>query len=494
MPVINSYANHHPDQHVIEFLPSDPDVMFSANDGGVFRTDDNTAGAVSWTSLNNGYLTTMFYTVAIDHATPNNNIIIAGAQDNGTWYTNSANPVDPWVQPRGGDGSFCAIADNQTNYYFSIQNAKMMKATLDANGNKTGFARIDPIGLENPEFINPFVLDPNNNNIMYMAGGKYLWRNSDLSAIPLAGNWDSISTNWVKFNDSVPTIGATVTAVTACKTPANRVYYGTSKKNIFRVDNAHTGMPTPVDITSSTTGAIFSSAGFVSCIAADPTDGNKIVVVFSNYGVYSMFNSNDGGSTWSKCAGNLEATSSGSGNGPSIRWLSILPVADGKVYLAATSTGFYATDSLNGTSTVWVQQGTSTIGNSVCNMIETRESDGLVVIATHSNGIFTANITSVNDIVTIKDIEAASAGAEVLLYPNPAAEQATVRFQPGKDGRVMVTVYDELGREVMNVADKFMRAEKQEISIDLSRLKSGIYYCAILSEGTRRTTKLVVSK
>jgi hypothetical protein len=494
MPVINSYANHHPDQHVIEFLPSDPDVMFSANDGGVFRTDDNTAGAVSWTSLNNGYLTTMFYTVAIDHATPNNNIIIAGAQDNGTWYTNSANPMDPWVQPRGGDGSFCAIADNQTNYYFSIQNAKMMKATLDANGNKTGFARIDPIGLENPEFINPFVLDPNNNNIMYMAGGKYLWRNSDLSAIPLAGNWDSISTNWVKFNDSVPAIGATVTAVTACKTPANTVYYGTSKKNIFRVDNAHTGMPTPVDITSSTTGAIFSSAGFVSCIAADPTDGNKIVVVFSNYGVYSMFNSNDGGSTWSKCAGNLEATSSGSGNGPSIRWLSILPVADGKVYLAATSTGFYATDSLNGTSTVWVQQGTSTIGNSVCNMIETRESDGLVVIATHSNGIFTANITSVNDIVTIKDIESASAGTEVLLYPNPAADQAMVRFQPGKDGRVIVTVYDELGREVMNVADKFMRAEKQEISIDLSRLKSGIYYCAILSEGTRRTTKLVVSK
>ncbi|MBL0330142.1 MAG: hypothetical protein IPP64_12165 [Bacteroidetes bacterium] len=69
LPVINSYPNHHPDQHWIEFLPSNPDVMFSANDGGVFKTLNDTATAVVWQSLNNGYLTTMFYTLAIDHAT-----------------------------------------------------------------------------------------------------------------------------------------------------------------------------------------------------------------------------------------------------------------------------------------------------------------------------------------------------------------------------------------------------------------------------------------
>ncbi|MBA3971283.1 MAG: flagellar basal body rod modification protein, partial [Bacteroidetes bacterium] len=233
LPVINSYANHHPDQHCVEFLPSDPNVMFSANDGGVFKTSDNTAGAIIWQSLNNGYLTTMFYTVAIDHGTPGNNIIIAGAQDNGTWYTNTTNPTTPWVMPRGGDGSYCAIADGQSSYYFSIQNGKMMKATLDGAGAITTFARIDPIGLKDPEFINPYTLDPNNNNYMYLAGGKYLWRNNDLSGIPLIGNWDSISTNWVKFIDSVPLAGSVITAVTACKTPANRVYYGTDKRRVY---------------------------------------------------------------------------------------------------------------------------------------------------------------------------------------------------------------------------------------------------------------------
>ncbi|MCX6297037.1 MAG: hypothetical protein NTX97_13450 [Bacteroidetes bacterium] len=266
LPVINSYPNHHPDQHCLEFLPSNPDVMFSTNDGGIFKTNDNTAGAVVWQSKNNGYLSTMFYTVAIDHATPGNNVIIAGAQDNGSWFTNSAVPTSPWVQPRSGDGSYCAIADGRTNYYFSIQNGKMMKSTLDAAGAMTGFARIDPIGLKNPEFINPYTLDPNNNNYMYLAGGKYLWRNNDLSGIPLVGNWDSIATNWVQFVDSVPTVNSIITAVTACKTPLNRVYYGTDKQKVYRVDNANVGTPTPVNITSTTPGVVFPS-GYVSLSA-----------------------------------------------------------------------------------------------------------------------------------------------------------------------------------------------------------------------------------
>ena len=75
----------------IEICRSNPNVMYSFNDGGIFRTNDCTAGTVSWTSLNNGYLTSMFYTVAIDHATSGNDIVVGGAQDNGSWFTNNTN-------------------------------------------------------------------------------------------------------------------------------------------------------------------------------------------------------------------------------------------------------------------------------------------------------------------------------------------------------------------------------------------------------------------
>ncbi|HEX8515887.1 MAG TPA: T9SS type A sorting domain-containing protein [Bacteroidia bacterium] len=493
LPVINSYANHHPDQHCIEFFNSDPDKMLSANDGGVFKTSNNSASSVVWESLNNGYLTTMFYTVAIDHATPGNNIIVAGAQDNGSWYTNSANPMDPWIQPRGGDGSYCAIADNQSSYYFSIQNAKMMKATLDANGNKTSFARIDPIGLTDPLFINPFVLDPNNNNIMYLAGGKYLWRNDDLSGIPMSGNWDSISTNWTQFADSVPAVGSRITAVHACKASANRVYYGTDKKKIYRVDNANVGTPAPVDITP-VTGVVFPANGYVSCITSDPLDSDKMLVVFSNYGVYSLFYSADGGTSWAKAAGNLEANSTGSGTGSSLRWASIMHVSDGTVYLVGTSTGLYATDTLNGTSTVWVQQGSSVIGNSVVDMIDARESDGLVVIATHASGIYSANITSVADITTGDKLITAAAETELKNYPNPVSGITTIEFTLDKSSKADLQVWDECGRTVAQLLNRTMPAGRHTVEFNAERLSPGIYYYSLLSGNSRRTKRMVVVK
>lgn len=490
LPVINSYANHHPDQHGLEFLPSNPDVMFSYNDGGIFKTLNDTAAAVVWQPLNNGYLTSMFYTVAIDHATPGNDVIIAGAQDNGSWFTNNAVPTSPWVQPRGGDGSYCAIADGRTNYYFSIQNAKMMKATLDGAGAVTSFARIDPIGLKKPEFINPYTLDPNNNNYMYLAGGKYLWRNNDLSGIPMIGNWDSISTNWVQFVDSVPAVNSTITAVTACKTPANRVYYGTDNKRVFRVDNANVGTPTPVDITPTTGGVVFP-AGYVSCIAADPLDGNKIIVTFSNYGSYSVFYSQNGGTTWAKAGGNLEASSISS---PSVRWASILHVADGIVYLLATSTGLYATDTLNGIATAWVQQGTSTIGNSVCDMIETRSSDGLIVVATHASGIYSTTITSVNNIVTVKDIVASKSELQLINYPNPVIDNTTIEFTLSTKANVNLQIWDAYGRLQETLINELMQEGKHSIPFNKKNLKSGIYYYSLTADKKRKTNKMVIVK
>lgn len=491
LPVINSYLNHHPDQHCLEFSYADPNVMYSTNDGGVFKTTDNTVGTVAWQSLNNGYLTSMFYTVAIDHATPGNDVVIGGAQDNGSWFTNNTNPTSPWVSPRSGDGSYCAIADNRTSYYFSIQNAKMMKATLDVAGTVTSFARIDPIGLKDPEFINPYVLDPNNNNIMYLAGGKYLWRNSDLSGIPMVGNWDSISTNWTRFNDSVPGT-AVVTAIAVCKTPANRVYYGTSARKVFRVDNANVGTPTPVDISSTTTGITFPGSGYVSCIATDPNDGNKLVVVYSNYGVYSIFYSQDGGTTWDKAAGNLESSSSGSGTGPSVRWVSILHVSDGVVYLAGTSTGLYATDSLNGTATVWVQQGTNTIGNAVCDMIETRASDGLVVVATHANGFYSTHITSVNDIVSVQDLESQHAEISLNNFPNPVQSSTTIEYELDANSNVSLVLWDECGRVIRSLVNEQQTKGKHTVVFDKGNLRSGIYYYSLTAGNRRRTNKMVI--
>ena len=489
-PLINSWPNNHPDNHGIEFLPSNPDVLFNHNDGGVFKTTDCMQQPVTWTSLNNGYFTTQFYTIAIDHGTAGSNIIAAGAQDNGTWWTNNTTLTSPWVQPRGGDGSYVQIENGGGMYYFSIQKGKINKATLDGTGNVTGARRIDPIGIDKDDyqFINPFTLDPNNQNIMYLAGAKYLWRNDDLSQIPLSNQWDSISTNWVQWADSVPLANSKITAVHACKTPANRVYYGTDKKKVYRVDNANVGTPTPVDITPSSAPAL----GFVSCITTDPNDGNKIFVSYSNYIVYSIFYSEDGGTTWSKAAGNLEQNvTTGAGNGPSVRWLSIIPVSDGTVYLAATSTGLYATDTLTGTTTTWVRQGDNTIGAVVCDMIDYRTSDGLVVLATHANGIYSTTITSVNDIVTVPEVEQ-TLSLEMNLYPNPATEVVNVKYTLEKAGDAELVILDELGRIIRAVRKDHNVVGEQSVQVNITDLAAGVYYVRLVAGEMVETKAMIV--
>ena len=490
LPLIGVYPNHHPDQHEVVFDKSDPSIMYSTNDGGVFKTTNNSASAVAWTSLNNGYITSMFYTVALDHTTPNDSTLIGGAQDNGSWFTNSSNPLATWVQPRGGDGSYCAIANNKLNYYFSIQNGKIMKATLNTSGAVQSFARIDPIGGEGYEFINPYILDPNDNNTMYLAGGKYLWRNNSLNTIPMIGNWDSISTGWVKFPDSVPIANATITALTVSKNPANVLYYGTSNKNVYRIDNANTGTPKATDITDAT----FPS-GNVSCIAIDPLDSRKVMVAFSNYSVYSIFYSVNADSTvptWTKVAGNLEQNVSGTGNGPSVRWVSILPVSDGTVFLAATSTGLYATSKLNGTSTLWAQQGATTIGNSICDMIDFRTSDGLVAVATHSHGIFTTHITSINDVLSVHDIQ--KPDFNLSNSPNPFSNSTTIGFVLNKNSKIKLSIYDLHGKLIQTLADNELQAGEHHIVFSGNALSPGVYYYTMQAGEITETKKMILVK
>ena len=488
LPVVNEYLNHHPDQHELVFSPSNPNKMISSNDGGVFVTNDNTAATVAWTSLNNGYLSTMFYSCAIDHATASN-VIIGGAQDNGSWFINSTTLTDPWVTPRGGDGSFCAIADSAKAYYFSIQNGKMMRAKLDGAGTLDSFARIDPIGAKGYLFSNPYTIDPNNNNLMYLAAGHSLWRNNDLSGIPYASNWDSITTNWVRLPDSLTISTAAITAVAVSKAPANRVYYGSSNGRVYRIDSANTGAPVSVNITSHTPANLFPGNANVSCIAIDPSNADNMMVVFSNYNVYSLFYSADGGTTWAKEGGNLEATLSGAGDGPSCRWGSIIPVTGGYVYLVGTSVGLFATTQLSGTSTVWIQQGTNTIGSSVVDMMDFRATDGLVVVATHSNGIFSSHINQVADVNGINNTTSNNA-ISFTSYPNPFTVQTTIQFDLKEKSNVSLQVYDGTGRLVGDLAHGLLDAGLQRFTFSGNDLPAGMYYC-VLRSGTFSQTRLL---
>jgi hypothetical protein len=397
---------HHPDQHRIAFAPSGGDIMYVGSDGGVHRTTDSRAGrpdssgdgAVTWTSLNEGYHTTQFYASCFnpDASDPT---IAGGMQDNGSWFTSLQTPPSEWEELLSGDGGFCAIANNQqssgTSRYMSLQNGKTFRLLVDERGRYGGFARVDPSGASNQLFINPYALDPSDPSVMYYPAGSVLWRNGNLEAIPLSSN-SPATKNWAKLTGTdVGTRNITAVGVSRSN-PEHVLYFGASDPSsnpkparIYRLRNSASAPASmgPEDVTSEDR---FPGGGYVSSIVVDPQDANRVLVTFSNYGVQSVFYTSNGGQTWTDVSGNLEEHLDGSGDGPSVRWAAILPQPgrNQTTYFVGTSIGLFATTALGGASTVWEQRAPRSIGNVVVDQVRARPSDGLVLAATHGNGLY----------------------------------------------------------------------------------------------------------
>ena len=82
-----------------------------------------------------------------------------------------------------------------------------MRLTYDGSGNPynpftegKGWSVVSPSGASNQLFINPFVIDPNDENIMYYPAGNTLWRNTSLSNIPNFQQ-NGTSSGWSELTD-----------------------------------------------------------------------------------------------------------------------------------------------------------------------------------------------------------------------------------------------------------------------------------------------------
>ena len=472
---ISNYNGHHPDQHNLVFLPSDPDVAISSHDGGISISNDMLAPQVSWTSMNNGYITTQFYTLAINELAEDNTIV-GGMQDNGSHLTFSGEPQGEWNRLLGGDGGYSAIGHNGANVYLSSQNGRIIRFFQNGEG-LVPVARVDPsmagqFDNQGLLFINPFVLDPRNNSRMYYAGGDRIWRNGNVTQI--SGTSDSTAINWFDIPATSIFVGQ-ITSLTVSRIPGNILFYGTSTGSVFRVLNPDTNSPTVANITAGA----FPDNGYVSCIDVDPSNANNLLVVFSNYNVESIYFSQDGGNTFTAVGGNLEKNDEEAGTGPSVRWAKIIPKANNEyLYLAGTSTGLYSADNLNGANTIWAQEGPDLIGNVVVPMVQYRHADGKVAIATHGNGVYTKTF---DDVLPLPGVTTSEMFSLAQNFPNPFSDFTTIRFNLPEQSVARVRIFDSQGKKVRTLllATQF-EGENEVIwngkdanGVDM---KAGIYY------------------
>jgi photosystem II stability/assembly factor-like uncharacterized protein len=477
-----SYPDHHPDQHTAIFSQNNPLVMYSGSDGGVHKTLDISADSVHWVDLNRGYATTQFYTVAIDHATTGDMKVVGGLQDNGTWGNMKGSGNLVWDNYGSGDGSYCSVVDGGGEIFVSKQEGKTYRVVLNPDRTMQSWARIDPVGAKDYQFINPFVTDPNDQKIVYMPAGKSLWRNSDVTAIPME-SMQPTSVNWSRLDNARDTDSSEILAIgVSTAAPSHRLYFGCDSGRVYRMDNAHEGDPVGIAVT----GTNFPKGGYVSCIAVDPLDGDQAIVVFSNYGVVSLFLTTDAGVSWTPIAGNLEQYVNGTGNGPSCRWAEILHRPNGTLYLVGTSTGLYSSYHLDGMKTQWQLEGAGTMGNVVVDMIDVRQTDGFVAIATHANGVFSTTIPTVG----VESNEVAEAARFQLEqnFPNPVHDRTTINFVLSAASHARLTVHDVAGREIETLLDERLPSGRHSITFNTrhsnGRLPAGTYYYRLEADGS----------
>lgn len=79
----------------------------------------------------------------------------------------------------------------------------------------------------------------------------------------------------------------------------------------------------------------------------------------------------------------------------------------------------------------------------------------------------------------------------ITAYPNPFSSTATLEFDLPDAKNVSISIVDVTGRTVRNIPARNIQTRKSKITIDLSELNNGIYFCKIKSSENLQTVKLI---
>ena len=469
---VSQYKNHHPDQHNLFFDPNNPKRAFSAQDGGISVTSDITSTPVAWSLRESGYNVTQFFTVSI-HPDSDDTRILGGTQDNGSPYFryNTTGNHSASYDVSSGDGSFAYMGKNY--FLTSSQRGRAIRYNYNSTGDPTNWSYVSPSEANGQLFIHPFAVDPTNENYVAYPSGNHIFLNKEMTTNARNTGGENMN-GWTRLRHVSVGSGKNITALSfSKKNPSSRLYLGGSsdskKPTILRMDNMKD------DSTFTVTTIDGANEGsYIHDIHVNPENGDEILVVLSNYEVESLFHSSNGGSTWDAVGGNLEGE-----NGPSFRAAAIAPTdGGGSYYYAGTSIGLYMTDELNGGETVWIPTGLQTMGAPIIADLDYRESDDLLVAATHGRGIFVGEVPL--KVSNEEELAPLAHDKKIQLlgnYPNPFNPSTQIAFELSVPARVQLDVYDIQGRKIAALlSGSVVSAGRHEQLFDAARLSSGTYF------------------
>ena len=494
------YPDGHPDMHNLAFNPSNANEAICGDDGGIRITSNISLATVEWDFLPN-YQTLQYYYVAMDPDAGRNNFA-GGAQDNGTQFRDKLRILpgtteadsNNHVRMVGGDGCAVGISKiniaNQNQYLYGGSQFGNIQRVRLTNG--IAFNNIRPNGLttafpgavnEYGEFVTNFRLDQDNAEDLYYVNFNRLFRTTAAASVT-AGGWmelTGVSTTLDPANGR--NLG--IRAIAFTRGPyhtGHSIYFGTTSGKIYRLDDPQNApaATVPINITP------FGMVGNVQDIAVHPNNDDEVMAVISNYGVASIWWTNNAKSanpTWHIGEGNLTL--------PSIRSCMITVKKDAAnnpvtEYYVGTSVGLYSVANLgttllaNGAPT-WQREGSNILNYAVVQSMTYRPTDNVLLIGTHGNGMYytylgTTNFsptqgTAINPVTNDKNF---------IKNVFPTIGSNNIHYQTGNMfgiRKISVQLFDMSGRLLISKQENY-----QGGLIDISRVAAGSYILSIYSD------------
>lgn len=444
----------HADHHDILWHPTDPDVIYFANDGGVFRTTD---GGLSFEGCNGGYQTTQFY-AGFSSSSDDMRHALGGMQDN---YSAIFDGSDAWIRVVGGDGSWTAIdPTNEDIIYASAQYLYLFKSYT--RGQSWSVITPNPM-VGAPGFIAPYALaGPDNPQIIY-AGTTYLLRS-------LNGGSTWQSTRWLGGNPAL--------ALAVSPADDQRLAITTAPVNYHaRVYVSDNGGVTVTDVTGDLPDRYPVGLAFA------PDDPDVFYVTFSGFGTGHVYGTENGGQTWDDLTGDL----------PDLPTSSVVvdPFFPDHVYVGNDLGVYVSTDR----GQTWEAFADGLPEAVVCMDLTTCDRERLLRVSTYGNGVWEREMVpgaplAVEEPTPTADLLRVSQNA-----PNPFNPRTSIPFVLAREARVdaeVLTVRGErvttLMREVRPGGDHVIHWDGT--AADGRPAPAGIYLCRIAADDAAAVVKM----
>jgi photosystem II stability/assembly factor-like uncharacterized protein len=456
-------AGMHVDHHAFANHPTDPDIVYFGNDGGVYRSMD---GGQTFQSLNNGYVTTQFYN-GFSSSISNPELALGGLQDNNTvMYTGS---TMAWRRGLiGGDGAYTAISSDLDDVmYGSSQRLSIWKST---DGGNNWHQITTGISGNAVCFIAPFVLSPSHSDILY-AGNDFVYKSMNQGA------------SWQAMNSNSPLNGNAILSLAVSPTNPSVVFAATVPTPTQRAEvfASYDGGLTFTNVTHNLPDRYYVD------IQISPANDQIAYIALSGFGSSHLFRTTDGGGSWIDVGQDLPDVPTSA--------IAIDPWSPEHIYVGNDLGVYLSTD--GGES--W-QDFNDYLPTAVLVMdLSISFSNRKIRAVTHGNGVYQRSLVSATP---VEDDLNSTAEPDFYLfpnYPNPFNPETSIQFSLPHASFVTLRIFNTWGQIVRTLAATTYEAGRHQIVWDGKDdtgipVAGGCYFCQLQVDSYRKTIKMMLQK